>query len=253
MATLRRLFVQRPTDVAPPQDAVDTPLILPLDREEQHYALNVLRLQEGDAVTVLDGQGMQAEAVLAPAATKLWRVRLMGPFAPSPALTGAPEVTLACPMPKGERADWLAEKIAELGLYAWVWVVCSRSVVLPKGAHKAERMLRLMRAAARQARHGRIPQLIGPIALGDHLHQVQEGPACSRFVADGGGISAAAALATPAGGSRHLLVGPEGGLTPDELQLAARAGYGPVSLGPHVLRVETAAMAAVVLMGQRDG
>lgn len=252
MATLRRLFVQRPNDTHPGVSPADAPIHLALDREEQHYARDVLRLQVGDAVTVIDGTGMQAEAVLTAETAKVWGVTLTAPMALSPALEGAPRVILACPLPKGERADWLAEKMAELGLYAWVWVVCARSVVLPKGANKTDRLVRLMRAAARQARHGRVPQLLGPVALTDHLATVHEGPASSRFVADGQGLAASAVQIRGLSTTRHLLVGPEGGLTPDELQQAAAAGYGAVALGPHVLRVETAAMAAVVLMGQAD-
>ena len=244
MATQRRLFVLRPADPAASLAS------LPLSDDEQHYARHVLRLTDGDAVTLADGTGHLAEAVLRLGPGKHCAVEPTGPFERAPSLHNSPELVLACPMPKGERADWMAEKVAELGVYAWVWVVCDRSVVRPKGTHKPERMLRLMRAAARQARHGRIPKLLGPIPLMDHLKEVQAGPPSGRFVADAEGMSPADALSAAPGAVRQLLIGPEGGLTPDELRAAQGAGYGRLTLGPHILRVETAAIACTVLMSQ---
>lgn len=247
MATSRRLFVQRPHTGAP----CTTPFELTDD--EQHYARHVLRLAEGDDVTLSDGEGYCAPAVLRMVSSKKCEAHPVGPFERAAALKNAPKIILACPMPKGERADWMAEKLSELGVYAWVWVVCDRSVVLPKGANKPERMLRLMRAAARQARHGRIPKLEGPMPLDDHLKAVAAGPPCSRFVADAAGISSKHALTAAHSSVRQLLIGPEGGLSEGELQHAHTAGYGSLTLGPHILRVETAAIACAVLMGQNDG
>jgi 16S rRNA (uracil1498-N3)-methyltransferase len=247
MATQRRLFVLRPQDPAAEAGSV------PLSDDEQHYARHVLRLGDGDAITLADGSGHLAPGVLRLGPGKTCTAELTGPFQRALGLTQAPKLVLACPMPKGERADWMAEKVAELGVETWVWVVCDRSVVLPKGAAKPERLLRLMRAAARQARHGRIPKLLGPMPLARHLEEVQAGPPSSRFVADAEGIRAAQALSAAHSAVRHLLVGPEGGLTPDELRAAQAAGYGRLTLGPHILRVETAAIACAVLMGQTDG
>lgn len=249
MATSRRLFIQRPH---PLPTASEPNQAFALEPDELHYARDVLRLKEGDEVIVSDGLGHEAEAVLQVVGPKAWAAQTNGPFELAQGLHSVPKLIVACPLPKGERADWMAEKLAELGVYAWVWVVCARSVVLPKGANKQDRLLRIMRAAARQARHGRVPQLLGPMALTDHLHEVQAGPPSSRFVADAAGSTAAAALGAAHSATRHMLVGPEGGLTPDELQAAHAAGYGRLALGPHILRVETAAMACCILMGQAD-
>lgn len=263
MATVRRLFVQRPNlaaeaakssiSTAGPWDGLAIGDVLPLDREEQHYAKDVLRLKEGDEVTITDGAGFVAQAALRVVGPKKLACALLSTFERAPSLLHTPKLIVACPMPKGERADWMAEKLAELGVYAWVWVVCARSVVLPKGANKHERLLRLMRAAARQARHGRVPILMGPMPLQEHLAAVQAGPPSSRFVADAAGITVRSALSSAHSAHRQLLVGPEGGLTDDELQAAHGAGYGRLTLGPHILRVETAAIACAVLMGQVDG
>ena len=247
MATTRRLFVT-PAQVAVASNTEHVPWDLADD--EQHYARAVLRLAPGDAVMLADGAGHEAPGVLVSRGRRDLAVQPTAAFAQAPALAAAAPITVACPWPKGERADWMAEKLAELGVLALVWITCARSVVQPKGSHKPERTLRVMRAAARQARHGRVPALGGPIALADYLAQGSGHVRC--WVADAGGVSPKVALAGSAMAPRSLLVGPEGGLTEDELRQAGARGYGRLSLGPHILRMETAALACAILMGQTD-
>jgi 16S rRNA (uracil1498-N3)-methyltransferase len=243
MATVRRLFVE------PSQDP-NTLATLPLAEEEQHYARTVLRLVDGDFVMLADGAGHEAPARLRVQSKRCMSAEMTEPFTQSPALAQAATITMVCPLVKGERADWMAEKLSEFGIARLVLVQCVRSVVLPKGAGKPDRLLRLMRAAARQARHGRIPELVGPMPLMDFLTTASL-PQEAKFVADAQGIAPHRALATLGATPRTIVVGPEGGLTEDELQAAIAQGYGLLSLGPHILRAETAAMACAVLMGQR--
>lgn len=241
MTSLRRLFCDRPSGPLP----VSTQLTLSAD--EQHYARTVLRLGADAEVQLCDGHGETAMARLEAVTKKELAAVLLEPFARAQGLTHSLAMTVACPLPKGERADWMVEKLAELGIARWVWLVCARSVTLPKGSNKSERYLRVMRAAARQARHGRIPIIKGPVPLEEFLAQPTNG--AQTFVADGGGQSPWQVPLTTSTTERRVIIGPEGGLTEDELRAAEHAGYGRVSLGPHILRMETAALAGALVLG----
>lgn len=253
MAQMRRLFVD-----VPPSAAAKAAPSAPLKVEELHYAARVLRLGDGDAVVALDGRGHEAPATL-----QLGRRRepasvlLQGPWAAGPALRAHAELTVLLPLPKGERADWAVEKLAELGCAALVFV---RSTYSQGGgaAQRIARLARVARAAARQARHGRPPQLSAievplaealaarPPGPGYVAHPHGDAPTLARALATRW-VSAAPAEPRAAASARPhhtLLLGPEGGLTPEEVAAALAAGLVAVSLGGHVLRLETAAVVA---------
>lgn len=265
MAQQRRLFAH--PDAAPssaPAAADTTGVVCALDAEEAHYATHVLRLGDGDAVHLLDGHGHGAEATLQVAGAgrraEVTAVR-HGPWRLHPALAQAPALTVVVPLPKGERADWMVEKLGELACLAVVVVHTHRSVQGEgQAAHKRlERLARVARAACRQARHGRVPRLPraalslaealgpqGPIPATAERWVADLDPALPSF-AEAARRAHAAGAPTPA---HAVLLGPEGGLTEDELNQARAFGYTPVGLGPHVLRVETAAVAAAIALQQ---
>ena len=253
MAQTRRLFVSAP----PAADPVGAPL--PLDAEEAHYATRVLRLGDNDAVMALDGRGHEAPAVLRVAGRRdAPQLVLEGPWVAGPALQAPYELTLLLPLPKGERADWMVEKLAELGCHALVFVRSTYSQGGGAGgAKRLERLGRVARAAARQARHGRPPQLsTEEVPLGEALagrppgpgyvaHPVGNAPTLVRALREGRQTRTANLQANPDPRAHHtLLLGPEGGLTAEEVAKAQAAGLRPVGLGPHVLRLETAAIVA---------
>lgn len=263
MAQTRRLFVSAP----PAVDPGGAPL--PLDAEEAHYATRVLRLGDNDAVVALDGQGHEAPATLRVAGRRdVPQLALNGPWASGTALRAPWELTLLLPLPKGERADWMVEKLAELGCHALVFVHSTYSQGGGAGGSKRlERLARVARAAARQARHGRPPQLSAEeVPLGQALaarppgpgyvaHPVGDAPTLVRALLDGRQARAADRAGDAAPRVHHtLLLGPEGGLSPEEVAEAQAAGLCPVGLGPHVLRLETAAIVAagslVQLLGE---
>lgn len=150
-----------------------------------------------------------------------------------------PALTVALSLPKGDRGDWAVAKLAELGVDRIVPVRCERTVLrhLEEG-QRLGRLARIVREAAMQSRACFLPELTAPVDLGELL--ATAAPATVALCEPGGG---ALTLATPC-----VVVGPEGGFSPAELAGAAARGAATVGLGPTVLRVETAAVAAGALL-----
>lgn len=216
-----------------------------LPREDSHHLLRVLRAAPGAPFAVLAG-GMAYDCVLERVEDGLavGRVVAAGPAAGEPAI----RITLFQGLAKGEKMEFVLQHGTELGIAEFVPVAASRSVVrldARKAAQRAERWQRIAREAAEQSRRGAVP-VVAP------LHAWEE--AVARIPAhdlalvawEGGGEPLRKVLeAHPAAASYALFIGPEGGLTPGEVDLARRAGAVPVTLGPRILRTETAPLAAV--------
>jgi 16S rRNA (uracil1498-N3)-methyltransferase len=199
-----------------------------LDEDTAHHLRRVLRLRAGEPVTLTDGAGGWRPATVADGG-----VDPDGEVRFEPA--GDPRLTLVVATPKGERAEWLVQKCSEAGVDRIVLLSAERSVVRWAG-ERAERhvarLRRVAREAALQSRRIWIPLIDGPVAAAEVLPDV--------VVAEPGG--------RPVGpGDTTIAVGPEGGWSDTEMKLARDR----VSLGPNILRVETAAVAAVTLMVDR--
>ncbi len=220
---------------------------LVLTGERAHYLGTVLRVAVDDKVILFDGSGSQAEARV----VRADRGRIMLEVGelqaqPPPPVT----LTVGVAAPKGERADWLVEKLTEVGVTGIVWLQCERAVAMPRRAgSKMDRWLRLARAAASQAGRAGIPTLRGPISLSE-LFAIR---AETRFIGSLAGEPLSTMLAGKTPTSALLAIGPEGGFTHDEMIEAEQAGYTAVSFGPYTMRVETAAVvASAVVVGAAD-
>jgi 16S rRNA (uracil1498-N3)-methyltransferase len=153
--------------------------------------------------------------------------------------------TVAAAVPKGPRADWMVEKLAELGTAAFVPLITERSVSLPEGKQKTARWARLSSEASRQS--GRLDIMrIGPLTpMKDALSIAAEikwylAPHASKSAFD-------IATNAKAPSSLLMLIGPEGGWTEQETALFDSAGLSAVGLGQTILRIETAAIAAATI------
>jgi 16S rRNA (uracil1498-N3)-methyltransferase len=147
---------------------------------------------------------------------------------------------VACPLPKGDRGQFLIEKLTELGVTGFTPLRTARSVVHPSEG-RAEKLERYVIEASKQCGRNVLMQ-IGAVEPLDKL--LQRPPVPRRIVADPAG-----ALLEPGPPmDTIILVGPEGGLADTERRAALAAGWQPVSLGPRVLRVETAALALTALI-----
>ena len=240
---MHRFFVEPPVDLAPGA-RVDLPPAV------AHQVGRVLRLRPGDRVILLDGAGREAEVAL----TTFGRAAVRGDVlacrvvAPPP----GPAVTLYQAVLKGERFAWVLQKATELGVAALVPVVTERTIVpwaeVADLARQA-RWARIVREAAEQCRRATLPALHPPLRWPAACRRIAESGAAVLLPWEeaaaplGPALAAARAAATVA-----VAIGPEGGFAPAEMDLARAAGLAPVSLGPRILRAETAALAVCALV-----
>ncbi len=202
--------------------------VVAVGEEVSHHLRRVLRLGDGDVVTITDGRGAWRSTIVRTTGRDVV-LEPMGSVEREEQVGG--ELVLATAIPKGERADWLVQKVAEVGADRIVLLHASRSVVRwgPERADRRRaRLQRIADEALGQSRRVWRTVVDGPVAADEVLP--------GAAVAEPGGRP-------PAASDRVVAIGPEGGWTDDELASAADR----IDLGPAVLRVETAAVVAVAL------
>ncbi|MFO0759887.1 MAG: RsmE family RNA methyltransferase [Byssovorax sp.] len=217
-----------------------------LPAETAIYVTRVHRLGEGDRFLAFDPErAIEAEAELVEVSKKGARARL-GPR--RPASVRAPRaVTLLQGLGKGDKMDAIARDATELGATRIVPVICARSVSRPDPG-KAERWRRIAVEAARQSGRGDVPAVDDPIALGALLARPLDPDTCA-FCLDPKADRALGPMlaALDPGAPLAFLVGPEGGLSDEEIEAAEARGFSRARLGALVLRTET--VCAAVLGG----
>jgi 16S rRNA (uracil1498-N3)-methyltransferase len=218
-----------------------------------HHLRAVLRLREGDALEVFDGRGGAYDAKVARLGADEALLSL-GPRREAPARR---RISVVQGLPKGEKLELVIQKGTELGAAAFAPAFAARSVVKLDGPRAQERTRRwqaIAEEAARQCGRADVPVVHPPRPLVEAVRAL--GPA-RVLVLDEEEKSAllgeAHEMAAPED-ALALVVGPEGGLSREEVAaLVASAGAIPVSLGPLVLRTETAALAALAVLRHLDG
>jgi 16S rRNA (uracil1498-N3)-methyltransferase len=225
---------------------VDQPLGLgsfTVQGPEAHHLANVCRLRMGDSVQLFNGDGREYSARVVAIDRRTVTLEVGDGEQPCRELSYVLEI--AAPLPKGDRATFLVEKLTELGVSTFTPLQTARSVVLPREA-KLERLHRHVIEASKQCGRNVLMQICPLTQFADMLVRPNLPP--RKFIAHPGGAS------SPAGqGDAIALVGPEGGFTDDEVAAARRAGWSLAALGPRVLRVETAAIALAILCGAAKG
>lgn len=206
--------------------------------DEARHLSKVLRKGPGDLVELFDGQGRAFRARV----DRVGRDRVSLEVIPEPLPDRVPArpVTLAFAPPKGERLDWLVEKATEVGVARLVPILCARSVVEP-GAAKLDRLRRRVIESCKQCGRNRVPEL-GPIIPWGEYAKIEHAP--RRRACDPSG-DPDPSFGDSKEGAVAVAIGPEGGFTAEELDVARGAGWGIASLGPTILRVETAALVAL--------
>ena len=155
----------------------------------------------------------------------------------------AGELILCPAISKGERFEWVLQKGVELGVTEFQPVITQRTLRREPGAGRWARWRRIIREAAEQSGRGRLPHLHQPLPLAEAVARVR-GLALMPWVGASTPVSRALAAAS---WPMTLFVGPEGGFAPEEAAAAAEAGVRLVTLGPRILRTETAAIVLVTL------
>jgi 16S rRNA (uracil1498-N3)-methyltransferase len=223
--SLPRLFVRTPLSDGARVD---------LNASQANYIGNVMRLGEGAEVLLFDGHSGEWLGRVAEAGKKRMALtveqRTREP-------EDIPDVWLAFAPVKRTQTDWLVEKSTELGVAKLVPVMTQRTIA---ERVKLERLEAIMIEAAEQCGRTRLPELVQPLALA----QLLKANGRPLYFADEAGGEPAASTFKP--GAATILTGPEGGFT-DEERAAIRAAPNavPISLGPRILRAETAALAAL--------
>ncbi len=219
-----------------------------LDRDQAHYAQRVLRLRPGETVEVFDGHGSRWSAVLRGDARQLPTVQLVAPRA---ALPESPlRVRLVQCITAAERMDFTLEKAVELGVAQIVPVSSARSVIKLDEERARKRLVhwqRLIVAACMQCGRDTLPVVHPAQALSEWLASRARDRA-GWVLAPLAGRSLREVIAQQDIREADLLVGPESGLSDEELMLAEQAGLTPVRLGPRTLRTETAGLAALAVL-----
>ncbi|CAL9528685.1 Ribosomal RNA small subunit methyltransferase E [Streptomyces sp. enrichment culture] len=224
-----------------------------LDGPEGRHAVSVKRLRPGEDVVLTDGRGRWAEGVVKAAegkdrlvVTDLTNVRDEPP--------GRPRITVVQALPKGDRGELAVETMTEVGVDAIVPWAASRCITQWKGERGLKALAKwraTAREAGKQSRRVRFPE-VADAATTRQVASLLAGADFAAVLHETGEIPLATAD-LPASGEIVLVVGPEGGVSPEELETFARAGGRPYRLGPSVLRTSTAGTAAAAVLLARTG
>ncbi len=211
--------------------------------EDTARHMRVLRLDVGAVVGVRDGQGLVAAGVLVRLSRSGAQVEIIEVTRVPP----LPEVHLLVPVADRDRMLWLAEKAAEAGATSWRPVLWKRSrSVLPRGEGLGfqARVCSRMEGALAQSEGAWLPQRFPEASI---ERAILAAPVGNRIVLDPEGAPLVGPGVEQLEMPVTLAVGPEGGLEQDEMEQLLEAGFRPRSLGPTILRFETAAVAALVI------
>lgn len=242
--------------------SVMSPGEVSLRRRESHYVRHVLRLREGDEVELIDGRGSMGRGRVASTEGECVQVYL-SEFGRSSALESPLEVDLWMGLPRGNRWDLVLQKSTELGVTRIQALYTSRGEVkIPenKVGERVERWSRIATEAARQCGRAVAPEIAAPRSLKQALIELSQVKGVDLQLMAWEEErqhheERALETALASSGARRvvLLVGPEGGLSQAEARDCTLAGFVPVSLGPRVLRAETAAVVFTALVQYRLG
>jgi len=227
---------------------------LVLEEEEAHHCLDVMRCREGDRIIVFNGVGAEAEGEIVATAkgSVTVKARLFS-ATPRPATA----ITLGQAIPKGKQMDLILQKATELGVSRLVPLLSERTVVQLDGEdldRKRQKWQRIVIEACKQCGQNWVPEVAAPVRVESFARSVKDP---FRLIAaigpDGKSLKSLLAAreeeGVPLPAAATVLIGPEGDFTPAEVAAALSLGFLPLTLGPIILRSETAAIYTVSILG----
>ncbi len=233
-------------------DAI-TPPTIRMTGDLLHHLRDSLRLRPGDSLTLNDGCGTRYRVEVTHATSQAIDSRIIDQQT-EPARRASP-IVLGQALIKGDKMDWVIQKATELGVATLVPIHSTHSVIKlnpERLEHQRSRWERIARDAAQQSERWTLPTIADPVDLAQICRQYAAAPVKAMLAERSSGPS----LATIPLPQKHqhpivLLIGPEGGWTPEEQRLAQEQGFLPLTLGPRILRAETAAIAALSILQSR--
>lgn len=221
-----------------------------LDKDQTHQIRDVLRLRPEDQIIVLDNAGWEYQVAL----TKVTHEQIVGEVLQKRQAAGEPktQITLFQSLLTRDKFEWVLQKCTEVGVSRFVPVITTRSLVREAAVkqEKIDRWQRIITEAAEQSHRGRIPQLLPPVSFEKAMQELFGFEKC-LIACEKQGDTIRAALrmsGKDAPDTVAVLVGPEGGFTDEEVVAAEKNGAMPITLGPRILRTETAAIVAATLI-----
>ena len=231
--------------IAPPAVRITGPLL--------HHLRESLRLQPGEILSVIDDRGVRYRTEIIEVSSRALIGRILEQRTAPP--KSGTSIVLAQALLKGEKMDWVIQKTTELGIDRIVPVLAGYSVVRPRVdriEHQRARWQRIALEAAQQSERWSIPVIDEPRTMGQLLSS--SATAMSKILlAERSSGASLSGLPLPGSGDLWLLIGPEGGWKEEEVHQALAEGFTAVTLGPRILRAETAAIAAVSVLQFRLG
>ena len=228
-----------------------------LSNEEAHHCRDVMRCQEGDPVAVFDGQGREAEAEIVEITKTSLQLRLLATQSRISAKPAA-QITLAQAIPKGKNMELIIQKATELGVSKVVPLLTSNTVIrLPANKEREKKQSKWQRVAleaCKQCGQNWLPEISIPLDMPEWIDSCRDDLRIVAAIEEGshpfhkilnnwkehhaGNLPASACI----------LIGPEGDFAPKEVEAALQTGFTPMTLGPIILRSETAAIYSVSVL-----
>jgi len=239
---LRRFFVEK---IIPGTD------VLSITGKEARHILNVLRMKKGETLILMDGKGQLFEATIETLHYKEVKVRItktIPPLPPSPV-----KISLAQALIKTHPMDYLIQKVTELGISSIHPFYSERTVIQLKSVHlknKMDRWVEIMKSACKQCGRANLPDLNTPSPFEEIIKNKPDKKALKILLWEDEDKVDLKKLLRFMNPEPHVfaIVGPEGGFTPNEANLAKDAGFHIVSLGKRILRAETAAVSLISII-----
>lgn len=232
--------------IVPPTVRITGPLLRHLRQS--------LRLEPGETLMVTDERGTRYRAEIAEITSKALTARILETI-PVPAKTN-PSIVLAQSLLKGEKMDWVIQKATELGVERVMPVLATHSVVRPRAErieHQRTRWQRIALEAAQQSERWSVPVIDEPNTIPQML-SASKTAVSKLLLAERSNNSSLTSVPLHAeGGEVWLLIGPEGGWEDKEVAQSLQNGFVSVTMGPRILRAETAAIAAISILQSRLG
>ena len=238
-----------------PRFFVNNPLVVGgtavIDGADARHIGGALRMTVGAALTLCDGAGTDYTCTITAVEkdTVTAAVDAAAPSSSEPTLA----VTLYMGMPKGDKLELIVQKAVELGVTAIIPVITARSIVRVVGKDAEKKRVRLQRIAAEaagQSGRGIIPTVEAPLSWKTALARLAKE---NTLLCYEGGGAPIGTLISPADTTVSLVVGPEGGFDPAEVEAVTAVGGKIATLGPRILRCETAPLAALAVIMEKSG